>query len=111
MRHWREVYREAHDGEDAPPEFLAQVMAARAPVFETRSTAGAPVQATTNVMAVLALVFGVVSGPIAIVFGHVARSQIRRTGQEGSGMATAGLVLGYLWLAAILWILIAGASA
>jgi hypothetical protein len=31
----------------------------------------------------------------AIVLGHVALQQIRRTGQQGKGLAVAGLVLGY----------------
>jgi hypothetical protein len=35
----------------------------------------------------------------AIVLGHKARRQIRRTGEPGSGMALAGLVLGYTGLA------------
>ena len=35
----------------------------------------------------------------AIVLGHKARRQIRRTGEGGSGMALAGLVLGYAGLA------------
>lgn len=55
----------------------------------------------TNTLAVVALVLGVVSGLLAIPFGHVALSQIRRTGEQGRGMAIAGLVLGYLSLAAI----------
>ena len=32
---------------------------------------------------------------LAIVFGHVARGQIRRTGEKGDGLARAGLVLGW----------------
>src|SRR5882672_9033516 len=36
-------------------------------------------------------------GPIvAIVFGHIARSRIKRSGAKGSGLALAGLILGYL---------------
>lgn len=31
----------------------------------------------------------------AIVLGHVARHEIRRTGEQGDGMAVAGLVMGY----------------
>jgi hypothetical protein len=111
MRHWGEVYREAHDGKEAPPEFLAQVMAARPPAVDVRPTVRAPVQATTNTMALLALIFGVVSGPIAIVFGHVALSQIRRNGGAGWGMAVAGLVFGYFWLVVIIGIFIAAATA
>jgi hypothetical protein len=57
----------------------------------------------TNQMAVASLVCGVgqvffwfLAGVPAIVFGHVARRQIRQTGEAGSGMATAGLVMGYV---------------
>jgi hypothetical protein len=32
----------------------------------------------------------------AVVLGHVAHREILRTGEAGSGMATAGLVLGYI---------------
>ena len=39
--------------------------------------------------------FGLTSLP-AIVLGHTAKRQIRRTGQDGDGQANAGLVLGYL---------------
>jgi hypothetical protein len=65
----------------------------------------APVR-STNGAAVAALVLGCVQFAVwilatipAIICGHVALSQIKRTGQEGRGMAIAGLVLGYLGLA------------
>jgi hypothetical protein len=29
------------------------------------------------------------------VFGHVARRQIKRTGEQGAGLALAGLILGW----------------
>jgi hypothetical protein len=52
-------------------------------------------------------------GPLAtipaIVFGHMARNQIRRTGEQGAGLALAGLVLG--WGAVILGILLIAALA
>jgi hypothetical protein len=34
----------------------------------------------------------------AIVTGHIARSQIKRSGEQGSGLAKAGLILGYVGL-------------
>ncbi|SIN36772.1 peptidyl-prolyl cis-trans isomerase [Mycobacteroides abscessus subsp. abscessus] len=55
----------------------------------------------TNTFAVVALVLGFVGGVLAIPFGHIALSQINRTGEQGRGMAIAGLVLGYLSLAAV----------
>jgi hypothetical protein len=51
----------------------------------------------TNTMAILALVFAFVFWPLGIVFGHLARRQIRRTGEAGAGLATAGLVISYLF--------------
>jgi hypothetical protein len=78
-----------------------------------RSPVVTPV-ARTNGFAVASLVCGLAQfgvGPVAtilaIVFGYVARGQIRRTGQQGAGLALAGLILG--WAAVILGvILIAG---
>jgi hypothetical protein len=40
----------------------------------------------------------------AVILGHLARTQIRRTGERGDGMAVAGLVLGYLGIG--IWTLI-----
>jgi Domain of unknown function (DUF4190) len=34
------------------------------------------------------------SAPLALIFGLVARRQIQRTGERGGGMAVAGIVLG-----------------
>jgi hypothetical protein len=53
----------------------------------------------TNPLAIMSIVSGMVAlvlGPLAIlaiVSGHIARGQIRRTGEGGRGMATAGLIL------------------
>jgi uncharacterized membrane protein len=58
--------------------------------------------AGTNSLAVASLVFGVaefftagLTAVPAVVLGHKARRQIRMTGEQGSGMATAGLILGW----------------
>ncbi|MGN2252014.1 DUF4190 domain-containing protein [Frateuria sp. GZRe12] len=68
-----------------------------------------PVHRTTSAMAVVSLVSGIaawsvlplVGAIVAIVCGHLARGEIRRSqGQiEGDGLAVAGLVLGYVQLA------------
>jgi len=55
----------------------------------------------TNGMAVASLVLSLLwlcwLGSIAaVILGHIALSQIKRTGQAGRGIAIAGLVLGYL---------------
>lgn len=55
----------------------------------------------TNTMAILALVFAFVFTPLGIIFGFIARSQIRRTGEGGDGLALAGIIIGFVWLAII----------
>ena len=45
----------------------------------------------------------------AVICGHIALSQIKKTGENGRGLAIAGLILGYLGLIAgligtIIWI-------
>ena len=40
----------------------------------------------------------------AVILGHLARQQIKQTGERGEGMAIAGLVLGYLGIG--IWTLI-----
>ena len=61
-----------------------------------------PIQGT-NALAISSLVCGIIGWIIpilfallAIIFGHVARSQIKRSGQGGAGLALAGLILGYI---------------
>lgn len=58
-----------------------------------------PAQAKTNVLAIIALVAAFVMPLAAIIMGHIALSQIRRTGEQGHGLAKAGLILGYVFTA------------
>jgi hypothetical protein len=59
-------------------------------------------------VAILALVFAFVFAPAAIVLGAVARRQIRRTGEEGWGLATAGMIVGIVFTAfSVIWIVAA----
>jgi hypothetical protein len=67
----------------------------------TMVTPASPVT-KTNSLAIASLACGVAQfmfGPLptipAIVFGHMARHQIKRTGEQGAGMALAGLLLGW----------------
>jgi peptidyl-prolyl cis-trans isomerase B (cyclophilin B) len=50
----------------------------------------------TNSMAIVALVGAFVFAPLGIVFGHIALTQIRRTDEDGKGLAIAGLAIGYI---------------
>ena len=47
---------------------------------------------------------------LAVIFGHVALSQIDKRGEDGRGMAIAGLVLGYIGLAGLVVIIAVAAS-
>ncbi|MCO1595293.1 DUF4190 domain-containing protein [Micromonospora sp. RHAY321] len=51
----------------------------------------------TNVLAILSLVFAFVFPPAGAVLGHVAKRQIRTSGEEGDQLATWGLILGYVF--------------
>lgn len=62
-------------------------------------------------MAILAIIFGFGGGLLGIVFGHIALSQIRRTGEKGRGLALTGLIFGYLGLATLIVIIIVFATA
>jgi hypothetical protein len=62
-----------------------------------------PVPRRTNGLAVASLACGIgqllfwfVAAIPAVVLGHMARRQIRQTGEDGDGMAVAGLVLGWI---------------
>ncbi len=55
-----------------------------------------PPQRRTNTMAILALVLALVFAPVGIILGHIARKQIRETGEDGDGLALAGLIIGYV---------------
>lgn len=78
----------------------------RKPVPYQPTTYPVGIRPSTNNLAGISLGFGLgqvvlwfFGAIIAVVCGHVARSQIRKTGEQGDGMAVAGLVLGYLGIA------------
>ena len=75
----------------------------------------------TSTMAIISLVGGITGWTIlpflgsiaAIVFGHIAKSEIKKSGGmlAGNGLATAGLIMGYLSIAlgiclACIWVLV-----
>lgn len=72
-----------------------------------------PPQPGTNGLAIASLVCSLgglvtcISAPVGIVLGHMARRQIRQTGEQGEGMAIAGLWVGYILTVLGLLLLIA----
>ncbi|OZC49568.1 hypothetical protein CH294_09780 [Rhodococcus sp. 14-2483-1-1] len=71
--------------------------------------------APTNTLAIVSLVLAIlgltflplIASVCAVVCGHISRGQIKRTGEGGSGFATAGLVVGYVSIA--LFVIVVGA--
>ena len=62
---------------------------------------------TTNGLAIASLVLGIMwiywlGSILALVLGYVARKQIRERNQAGGGMATAGIVLGWIGVGTLL---------
>ncbi|MGH9486081.1 MAG: DUF4190 domain-containing protein [Terriglobales bacterium] len=79
------------------------------------AAAAAAAAPRANGFAIASLVLGILwlgwSGSIlAIVFGHIAHNQISNAGgrQSGRGMATAGLVLGYIGLVTLIVVIALG---
>ncbi len=95
--------------EPPPPASMPLGPQPTTPVPHYEPLAGYPVatQRPTNQLAIVSLAAGIASfvilpfigALVAIVTGHIARSQIRKTGEDGGGLALAGLVIGYVHLA------------
>ena len=100
----------AHTPESGYCEKCGQPLATA--TFSAVPTPVVPKKPRTNSLAVASLLLGLLSlfplfGILAVVFGHVARAQIRKSAgaQKGAGLALAGLILGYLWLGFILFLI------
>ncbi|MCW2959804.1 MAG: uncharacterized protein JWM90_191 [Thermoleophilia bacterium] len=75
--------------------------------------APAPPSIVTNGKAVTAMILGIlwiywIGSILALIFGYVARKEIKRAGgyQSGMGMAIAGIVLGWIGIGSMLLIII-----
>lgn len=65
-----------------------------------QASSGIAYGAGTNGMSIASLACSVLSlGLLGVIFGHIALHQIKRTGQQGRGMAIAGVILGYAGVA------------
>ena len=102
-------------GYGAPPPPYGQAPSGQAPPGYYGMPAGYGVNTSTNGLAIAALVCSLVGlficlpPPLGIVFGFIGRSQIRRNGQQGNGLALAGIIVGFVAVA--IWIIIFVVSA
>jgi hypothetical protein len=67
--------------------------------------------AGTNGLAIASMVLGIlwlywVGSILALIFGYVARRQIRERHQSGGGMAVAGIVLGWIGIATLVLVIV-----
>ena len=74
---------------------------------------GYPPPRRTNGLAIASMVLGIIwvywiGSILALVFGYVARKQIRQRGESGDGMAIAGIVLGWVSVGLGLLVVVAG---
>jgi len=81
-----------------------------------QTTSGYPAGQTTNGLAIASLVLGLVwifwlGSALALVFGLISLSQIKRNNQRGRSLAIAGIVLGGIGVAFLLLAVIAGTAA
>ena len=66
--------------------------------YQQKSTDGFAITSMVlGILAVLSCYFGIILGTIAVIFGHVSLSKMKKNpGLQGKGMAIAGLVCGYV---------------
>lgn len=55
-----------------------------------------PASARTNVLAIVALVLAIFFPLVGAILGHVALSQIKKTGESGRGIALAAVIIGWI---------------
>jgi hypothetical protein len=58
----------------------------------------------TNTLAISALVSSFFIGPTGVILGHIARHQIKDSGEGGRGLAITALVVGYTYT--VIWAII-----
>lgn len=71
---------------------------------------GYPPTPTTNGLAIASLVVSIISltaclgatGIVGAILGHVAKGQIRQRNDQGGGLATAGIIIGWIGFALFL---------
>jgi uncharacterized protein YacL len=100
----------------APPAQPAPSYGTGAPADNASTPSyGAPSTQRTNVLAIVSLVSSFFISIVGIITGHIALSQIKKTGEQGRGLAIAGLIIGYIGLVvgiilAIFWFAVIGAA-
>ena len=83
------------------PAYGAPAYGAPAAGYGQPAFASAPKTNTFAIVSLVASIAGLFTGItflIGIIFGHLSLSQIKKSGENGRGMAIAGLIIGYIGL-------------
>lgn len=68
-------------------------------------------QTKTNTLAIVSLIAAFLFAIVGVITGHIALKQIEQTGEQGRGLALAGLIISYISLVAGLIMFIASFAA
>jgi hypothetical protein len=60
----------------------------------------------TNTLAIITLVAAFVVPVVGIVTGHIALGQLKTSGEQGEGLAKAGLIISYVYCAIVIGLLL-----
>jgi hypothetical protein len=109
------AYGQPAYGQQPPPGALPPRGYGPAPAYGHPPYGDGPPHAAqrTNGMAIASMVLGIlwlwwIGSVLALVFGYVAKNQIRERGDTGGGMATAGIVLGWIGIGFLSLFLLVG---
>lgn len=65
-----------------------------------------PPAAPTNTLAIITIIAAFVFPIVGIVTGHIALGQLKTSGEQGEGLAKAGLIISYVYSAIVLVVLL-----
>ena len=73
------------------------------PSYSTGSASAPRPDAPFNVLSIVTLIGGILGfNLVAVILGHIALVQLKRTGERGRTLAIVGLVLGYLGIVVVI---------
>jgi uncharacterized Tic20 family protein len=76
----------------------------------SRTPAPTSQQQETNTLATLSVVFAFVFAPAGVILGHLALSQIHKTGDRGRDRALVGVTLSYVFITVAVVALVVAAA-
>jgi peptidyl-prolyl cis-trans isomerase B (cyclophilin B) len=91
-------YPWGHEPGNQPPPYGAG--------YSPASGVSYPQPRGTNGFAIASLVCAFLCSPLGLIFGFIARSQIRQTSEAGDGLALAGIIISLVFIVftVIVWI-------